>query len=193
MKAHDRATALYRDTFQHSPEGVWSAPGRVNLIGEHTDYNDGFVLPIALESRTAVAVGLRPDRRIVAHSESEGVVAEAALGDLDAAVMSGWAGYVLGLVWALEKHGIDVASMPGLSLAVASDVPTGAGLSSSAALECAVAMALNDVWNLGWNKQALAALGQQAENEVVGANTGIMDQSVSMFGAEGHAVFLDCR
>ena len=193
MKAQDRATALFDETFQASPEGVWSAPGRVNLIGEHTDYNDGFVLPIALESRTAVAAGVRLDHRIVAHSESEATVAEANLGDLDAAAMSGWAGYVLGLVWALKKNGIDVASLPGLSLAIASDVPTGAGLSSSAALECAVAMALNDVWNLGWDKQALAALGQQAENEVVGANTGIMDQSVSMFGAEGHAVFLDCR
>ena len=188
-----RATELLTKKFGVDSTAVFSAPGRVNLIGEHTDYNDGFVLPIAIAQRTVVATALRDDALVVASSEGRDDVVTADLTSLNPAAMAGWAGYVLGVVWALGKQGIDLGSMPGVSLAIASDVPAGAGLSSSAAVECSVAVALNDLWNLGLPPHVLASVGQRAENEVVGANTGVMDQMVSMLGAAGNALFLDCR
>ncbi len=180
--------------------GTWSAPGRVNLIGEHTDYNDGFVLPFAIEFRTAVALQTRTDGRIRVTSSFSSDAAEVAVSDLAALFpdrrdeVPEWARYPLGVAWALlEATGVDVASVPGVDLSFSSDVPVGAGLSSSAAIEGATASALNDVWGLGLDRVSLAKVGCRAENEAVGAPTGIMDQMASMLSRADAATFLDCR
>jgi galactokinase len=171
-------------------DGVWSAPGRVNLIGEHTDYNEGFVLPFAIDRRTVVAARrLDEDVVRVASSSEDGVVA-ADPSEVQADSVSGWSAYPLGVAAALVENRGEAS---GVELFVHSDVPTGAGLSSSAALECAVAVALDDIWSLGLERADLARAGRRAENTVVGAPTGIMDQYASMLGAADAAVFLDCR
>jgi galactokinase len=188
-----RAVRLYQQSFATPLGGVWSAPGRVNLIGEHTDYNEGYVLPMAIDYRTYVAAGRSTTPTIEVVSEAMAERVEVAIDAIDPDRISGWSGYVLGVIWAIRESGIDIATKPGLTLAIASDVPLGAGLSSSAALECSVALALNDLWDLGLAGGELAAIGQRAENDVVGANTGMMDQMVSMLATHGHAVFLDCR
>lgn len=179
------------------PEGVWSAPGRVNLIGEHTDYNEGFVLPFAIDRRTRAAVGLRTDRVIRVTSTFDDTPVEFQLTELNAARTAkqivGWSAYPLGVAWALGQHGADLATVSGVDIIIDSTVPVGAGLSSSAAIESAVALALNDLWSLGFSREKLAKVGQLAENEVVGAPTGIMDQSASLLGESDSAVFLDCR
>ncbi len=179
-------------TYGKPPEGVWSAPGRVNLIGEHTDYNEGFVLPFAIQHRTAVAASLSPGHSVRARSTFSSEPAGAALAEIAPGKAAGWGAYVLGVAWALSSAR-PLASLPGVDLFIDSDVPVGAGLSSSAALECAVACALDELWGLGLDRPSLALAGQRAENEVVGAPTGIMDQSASLLGEGGSAVFLDCR
>lgn len=189
----DDAREGFAATFGSEASGVWSAPGRVNLIGEHTDYNEGFVLPFAINRRTVVALGLREDSTIRVASAYADEVAEIPLAQLDPAALGGWSAYPLGVAWALGQHGADLAAVPGVDLYIDSDVPVGAGLSSSAAIESAVALALNDVWRLGFDRRTLARAGQLAENEAVGAPTGIMDQSASLLGEVDSAVFLDCR
>ena len=183
----------YRDVFDSEPEGRWAAPGRVNLIGEHTDYNDGFVLPLAIDRSTTITVGRRSDRLLRVASTFEAGVHEASLDALEPADMQGWSAYVFGIAWALAEKGTDLAGSFGLDVFVESDVPVGAGLSSSAAIECAVAVALTDLWSLDVTRPFLASVGQLAENEAVGAPTGIMDQSASLLGRADSAVFLDCR
>jgi galactokinase len=128
----------------------------------------------------------------VASSHADEVV-ELAIADLSPDHLRGWSAYPLGVAWALGQRGADLAGVPGVNLMIDSTVPIGAGLSSSAAIECAVALALNDVWRLGFDRPALARVGQLAENRAVGAPTGIMDQSASLLGRHDHAVFLDCR
>jgi len=181
----------------HKPDGVWSAPGRVNLIGEHTDYNEGFVLPFAIDRRTQAAVGLRADGVIRVTSTFDDTSIEWQLSELDAARTAGnivgWSAYPLGVAWALGQHGAELTTLPGIDIFLDSTVPVGAGLSSSAAIESSVALALNDLWSLGFSREQLAKVGQLAENDVVGAPTGIMDQSASLLGATDSAVFLDCR
>ncbi|MCL2463462.1 MAG: galactokinase [Micrococcales bacterium] len=208
----DNATALLARLTGDEPEGLWSAPGRVNLIGEHTDYNEGFVLPFAIDRRAVVAVRRRADHVVRVASTFADEPAQVDLGELDALVSAGgppgWAGYPLGVAWALrqhvaaggwphdergDRHGDEPADLCGLDLAIDSDVPVGSGLSSSAAIECAVAMALNELWGLGLTRPELALVGQRAENDVVGAPTGIMDQSASLLGRPDAAVLLDCR
>ncbi|MDK1361715.1 galactokinase [Arthrobacter sp. zg-Y1219] len=190
LSAPELVTA-FTNRFGREPAGVWSAPGRVNLIGEHTDYNDGFVLPFAINRSTSVAAAPRRDRTTQVHSAfNGGSTVSASLDDLQAGSIQGWAAYPLGVLWAFEDHG---ARVPGVDLYLDSDVPVGAGLSSSAALECAVAVMANELSDAGLTGPELAALGQRAENLMVGAPTGIMDQSASLLGEEGHAVFLDCR
>jgi len=201
----DTARALFADLTGRTPEGVWSAPGRVNLIGEHTDYNDGFVLPFAIPHRTVAAVGRRDDRRIRVASTFADEPVEVSLDDLDdlfptptgtAPRVPEWAAYPLGVAWALRQaDGISAsaAAGTGLDIAIASDVPVGAGLSSSAAIEGATASALNDLWDAGLDRIVLARVGRTAENEAVGAPTGIMDQMASMLGEPDAAIFLDCR
>jgi len=171
---------------------VWSAPGRVNLIGEHTDYNEGFVLPFAIANRTAVAAARCDGNRLLARSTFSPDPAEAPLGSIGPGAVHGWGAYVLGVAWALAGTS-SASGTCGAMLFIDSDVPVGAGLSSSAALECAVASALNELWGLGLDRPSLALAGQRAENEVVGAPTGIMDQFAAMLGQRGAAVFLDCR
>ncbi|NYF09739.1 galactokinase [Leifsonia sp. AK011] len=183
----------FEETYGYSPSGIWSAPGRVNLIGEHTDYNLGFVLPFAINRRTIVALGLRDDGILRVASAFADEVAEVEIADLSPERLQGWPAYPLGVAWALAQYGADLAGVPGVDLFIESTVPVGAGLSSSAAIESAVAVALNDVWQLGFDRATLAKVGQLAENKAVGVPTGIMDQSASLLGRGDHAVFLDCR
>jgi len=183
----------FTEIFGRGADGVWSAPGRVNLIGEHTDYNEGFVLPLAINRRTVAALGLRDDRTVRVGSSFADELVEIDLGDLRPEVLSGWSAYPLGVAWALGEFGADLDAVPGFDVLIDSNVPVGAGLSSSAAIESAVAIALNDVWQLGLDRQTLARVGQRSENVVVGAPTGIMDQSASLLGERDSVVFLDCR
>lgn len=189
----DDARAGFEAVFDRAADGLWSAPGRVNLIGEHTDYNEGFVLPFAIDRRTVVALGARDDRRVRVASTFADELAEIDLDQLAPESLGGWSAYPLGVAWALGEFGADLSAVPGVDLFIDSDVPVGAGLSSSAAIESAVALALNDVWRLGLDRRTLARVGQRAENVAVGAPTGIMDQSASLLGRADHAVFLDCR
>jgi len=189
----DDARDGFEAVFGSAPDGLWSAPGRVNLIGEHTDYNEGFVLPFAIDRRTVVALGARDDRRVRVASTFADELAEIDLDQLAPETLGGWSAYPLGVAWALGEFGADLSAVPGVDLFIDSDVPVGAGLSSSAAIESAVALALNDVWRLGLDRRTLARVGQRAENVAVGAPTGIMDQSASLLGQVDHAVFLDCR
>ncbi|MEY4396628.1 MAG: galactokinase [Actinomycetota bacterium] len=174
----------------HAPIGVWAAPGRVNIIGEHTDYNDGFALPMAIDRHTVVAVGQRTDGRVRVGSTLSDEIVELALEDCVPGKVSGWAAYPLGVVWAL---GGSEQGRGGLDIVIDTDVPIGAGLSSSAAIECAVAVAVNDLWELGHTTMDLAKAGQRAENQMVGAPTGLMDQIASMHGKPDSLVFIDCR
>ncbi|HEY8317834.1 MAG TPA: galactokinase [Amnibacterium sp.] len=194
MSGHEPAAALFADRFGGEPDGLWRAPGRVNLIGEHTDYNDGFVLPFAIDRAAHVAVALREDRTVrIASTFEGGDTIETTLDDIADRRFSGWSAYPFGVVWAFGEAGTDLAAVRGFDLAVDSDVPVGAGLSSSAAIEMATAVALNDLWEVGADRAALARIGRRAENVAVGAPTGIMDQAASVFGEADAAVFLDCR
>ncbi|APX00998.1 galactokinase [Arthrobacter sp. QXT-31] len=183
--------ARFSAAFGRQPDGVWQAPGRVNVIGEHTDYNEGFVLPFAIDRTARVAVGVRPDStvRMLSTYGDQGITA-ADTASLEGGTAKGWTKYPLGVIWSLQQRGIDV---PGLDLLLDSDVPLGAGLSSSHAIECAVISALNDLTGAGMGPEDMVLATQRAENDFVGAPTGIMDQSASLRGSKGHAVFLDCR
>ena len=189
------ASRLFEATFGATPQGVWSAPGRVNIVGEHTDYNAGLCLPIALPHRTSAAVSTRPDRLLrIVSTQSEGLV-EVRLDEVGPGHPSGWAAYVTGVVWALEQAGYAVG---GLNIAVDGRVPLGAGLSSSAALECAVAAAASDLFGLGLlesptTRGELVTACVAAENTIAQAPTGGMDQSAALLATPGHALLLDCR
>jgi galactokinase len=187
VEVRDGFAALYGT----EPEGVWSAPGRVNLIGEHTDYNDGFVMPFALPHTATAAVSRRTDGVLRLHSaDVDGGVVELRLDDLRPQSDKRWTAYPAGVVWALREAGHPVT---GADLHLSSTVPDGAGLSSSAAIEVVVALALNDLYELGLKRWQLARLCQRAENVYVGAPTGIMDQTASACCQDGHALFLDTR
>ncbi|MET8767862.1 galactokinase [Streptomyces sp. NPDC004658] len=184
----------FAELYGAEPEGVWAAPGRVNLIGEHTDYNDGFVMPFALPHQAVAAVSRRDDGVLRLHSaDVEGGAARITELRLDALAPGTdreWTAYPAGVVWALREAGHEVT---GADVHLASTVPTGAGLSSSAALEVVIALALNDLYDLGLPRWRLARLCQRAENVYVGAPTGIMDQTASACCEQGHALFLDTR
>ena len=186
-----RCAEWFGECFGAEPGGVWLAPGRVNLIGEHTDYNEGFVLPLALREGIAVAVASRDDGMLAVRTrqdpESEAVIPLDGLAP--GAPMPGWAAYPAGVAWALAKAGHPV---PGASIAIDSSLPAGAGLSSSAALECSVALALTR-GAPGLPRPELAALARRAENDFAGVPCGIMDQSASLLCQAGHALLLDCR
>ncbi|MGC5029980.1 galactokinase [Micromonospora sp. DT229] len=190
-KVADRATAGFHQVYAEPPAGRWAAPGRVNLIGEHTDYNDGFVLPFALPLRTVVAAAPQPGETWRVWSELTGETVDFGAAQVTGAGrVTGWAGYVAAMVWSLREAGHRV---PGARLAIASDVPLGAGLSSSAALEAAVLAALVDLGGLDLPAEARPRLAQRGENQYVGAPTGVMDQSAAIRCRAGHALFLDCR
>lgn len=200
----ERARRLFERTYGHPPAGVWSAPGRVNIIGEHVDYNGGAVLPIALPHRTYVAFRPRTDSTIRAVSRLEAAPWSGSLEQVrphdDGGGINSWAAYVAGVAWALEQAGSPVT---GFDAAVESCVPYGAGLSSSAALECATALAVAETsleTDLGWpgpdpsteaGRLALARACIRAENEIAGANTGGMDQHASLLASAGHALHFD--
>jgi galactokinase len=185
----------FSDAFGSEPSGLWSAPGRVNLIGEHTDYNAGLCLPIALPQRTYAAVRLRADRRLRLRSLQSSDSYDLELDDVRAGKPPGWGGYAAGVLWSLQDAGHRVQ---GLDLVVDGQVPVGAGLSSSAALECAVAAAASDLMGLDLlvddhARSSLAAICVNAENTIAQAPTGGMDQSASLRCEVAHALLLDCR
>ncbi|MFJ4582253.1 galactokinase [Streptomyces echinatus] len=181
----------FAELYGAQPEGVWAAPGRVNLIGEHTDYNDGFVMPFALPHQALAAVSRRTDGVLRLHSaEVEGGITELRLDGLTPQGDENWTAYPAGVVWALREAG---HAITGADVHLSSTVPTGAGLSSSAALEVVIALAMNDLYGLGLPRWKLARLCQRAENVYVGAPTGIMDQTASACCEQGHALFLDTR
>jgi galactokinase len=181
----------FEELYGTAPEGVWAAPGRVNLIGEYTDFNEGFVMPLALPHTAVAAVSRRTDGVLRLHSaDIEGPVVELHVDELAPLTNTSWAAYPAGVVWALREAGHAVT---GADVHLASTVPTGAGLSSSAALEVVTALALNDLYELGLTGPELARLAQRAENDFVGVPCGIMDQTASACCTEGHALHLDCR
>ncbi|KAB5606878.1 galactokinase [Bifidobacterium jacchi] len=192
-----QATALFAKTYGAQPEGVWAAPGRVNLIGEHTDYNAGLCLPIALPHRTFIALSPREDTRVRLVSDvAPDKVAEADLEGLKARGVDGWAAYPTGVAWALREAGFD--KVRGFDAAFVSCVPLGSGLSSSAAMTCSTALALDDVYGLGYGSSdagrvTLINAAIKSENEMAGASTGGLDQNASMRCTAGHAIRLDCR
>ena len=177
----------FQNLFNASPNLVSAAPGRVNLIGEHVDYNQGLVLPFAIDSVTYCALRLRDDEKILLSSKQvESKIYETSLSNLAPKTGPDWTRYILGVIWSLGiKRGVEIL--------IDSEVPQGAGLSSSAALECSVAFALNEALSLGLTRIELAQLTQRAENEFVGVPCGIMDQTISLLGKVGHAILLDCR
>lgn len=190
-------STAFEERFQTRPGGVARAPGRVNLIGEHTDYNDGFVLPMAIEHEVRVAFSARDDRtvRVVALDLDQEATFD--LEELAAAEAgdrhdegNGWMEYPRGVAWAMLEAGIDIG---GMDAVFSGDVPRGAGLSSSAALELAFARAFAAAAGHDWEPKRMAKLCQRAENAWVGVQSGIMDQLVSACGQEGSAVLIDCR
>ncbi|CAL8978139.1 Galactokinase [Tessaracoccus sp. O5.2] len=185
----DALRARYRQITDAEPEGLWFAPGRVNLIGEHTDYNDGFVLPFALERKAVIAGGRRTDDTLVLVSLELDDEVRVPLADL-APDTQGWSSYLAGVAWALRQAGHDVG---GATLVMTSDVPLGAGLSSSAAIECATVAALADLYDLDIAKMDRARLARVAENDYVGAPTGLLDQAASTLCEADAGLFLDCR
>jgi galactokinase len=189
MSAEAAVRSAFADRFGQTPEGVWAAPGRVNLIGEHTDYNDGFVLPLAIDRRVTVAAARRPDDLLRILSLEKGT-AEVPLADIKTGAVQGWAAYVAGAVWSLGQEGVRVG---GLDLVLTSDVPVGSGLSSSAAVECSTLLAARDLYGGPQDRIQLARIAQRAENEVVGVPCGIMDQTASMACIAGHVLLLDTR
>jgi galactokinase len=188
-RSTDRLVEAFRARAGRDPEGVWFAPGRVNLIGEHTDYADGFVLPVAIDRGVLVAAAPREDGRLRCWSLQDPQPADLRLEAIAPGKVEGWAAYPAGVAWALGK------GAQGVDLVVDGDVPAGAGLSSSAALECATALALADLWGSAGRlgPVELAALARRAEVEVVGMPCGVMDQMISMLGQSGQALFLDTR
>lgn len=175
------------NTFGHEAELVAAAPGRVNLIGEHIDYSDGFVLPFAIKDRTLVAARKRDDTMIrIASAQRRNKIVTVDINSVKPGLKGDWERYALGVLWAMGvKEGVD--------LMIDGHVPLGAGLSSSAALECSVATAINHLFDMGFSLEELARLTQKAENQYVGVPCGIMDQSVSLMATKGSALLLDCR
>jgi galactokinase len=187
-KAHE-LLASFKSRFA-AAACVYRAPGRVNLIGEHTDYNDGFVLPAAIGFSCWVAIAPRDDRKLILYSENFDETRQADLDDLGSRGSHHWSDYPLGVAWAAQDAGY---RLRGANLYIAGDVPLGAGLSSSAAIEVSTGFALLSASNHKIDRTKLAVLAQRAENEYVGLRCGIMDQFVSCQGRAGHALMLDCR
>ena len=179
----------FAERFGRPPEGVWAAPARVNLIGEHTDYNDGFVLPLAIDRRVTVAAARRTDDvlRLVSLDKGE---ERLRLAGVRPGAVHGWAAYAAGPLWALARDGVEVG---GLDLVLGSDVPIGSGLSSSAAVECATLLAARDLYGGPDDLARLALIAQRAENDVVGVPCGIMDQMAALACTAAHVLLLDCR
>ena len=190
MESSSNITAVFEQRFGREPMAVYRAPGRVNLIGEHTDYNDGFVMPAAIGFYTQVAIAARDDRELRVYSTNFDESRVLNLDALAGAPSQHWSDYVRGVAAVLQSSGCRLA---GAELIISSDVPIGSGLSSSAALEVSTALALLGVSNATMPLEKIALSCQRAENEFTGARCGIMDQFISCFGKAGHALLLDCR
>jgi galactokinase len=186
----DKVAALFRTTFDSAPTAIASAPGRVNLIGEHTDYNNGFVLPAAINRTTAVAAGPRNDDSLFVYSFNLRSLVKMDMKELRPSKENAWANYPAGVAWFLREAG---AAITGANIAIAGNIPQGAGLSSSAALELGCAQALVSVSGFSLPPIAMAKICRRAENEFAGVSCGIMDQFVSAVGRAHHALFLDCQ
>ena len=188
---NDLLVADFRAAFDgQAPTHIARAPGRVNLIGEHTDYHDGFVLPMAIDRYVAVACAPRDDRRLRAFAAAYQATADVTMEGLEPRGNSHWFDYVAGVVWALREAGYHPR---GIDLAIRGDLPIGAGLSSSAALEVAVARGLCDLSTIAWNPLTMAQVARRAENGFVGVGCGVMDQVTSAAGRANRALLLDCR
>ena len=177
----------FLETFGEEPELTAAAPGRVNLIGEHIDYSEGFVLPFAIKDRTLAAVRKRDDSIVrIASAQRRNKIVTVDIADVQPGLKGEWERYALGVLWSM---GVTT----GVDIIIDGHVPLGAGLSSSAALECSVATAMNHLFDMGFSLEELARLTQKAENQYVGVPCGIMDQSVSLMATQGFALLLDCR
>ena len=177
----------FLETFGEEPELTAAAPGRVNLIGEHIDYSEGFVLPFAIKDRTLAAVRKRDDSIVrIASAQRRNKIVTVDIADVKPGLKGEWERYALGVLWSM---GVTT----GVDIMIDGHVPLGAGLSSSAALECSVATAMNHLFDMGFSLEELARLTQKAENQYVGVPCGIMDQSVSLMATQGFALLLDCR
>ncbi|MAT96363.1 MAG: galactokinase [Anaerolineaceae bacterium] len=189
MSLQEKVTAAFQEQFGTPPPVLVRAPGRVNLIGEHTDYNDGFVLPMAIDREIWLALRPRDDEQVLVHSLDFGETAVFHLNNLQN-TKAGWSEYLKGVAWALQENGYALRGWEGI---LAGNVPKGAGLSSSAALELVTARAFQQVSGFAWDAAQMAKLSQLAENKWVGMNCGIMDQMISAAGQAGHALLIDCR
>jgi galactokinase len=185
-----RVRESFRQLTDRKPDGIWVAPGRVNLIGDHTDHSDGFVLPLAIDRHVVAAVARREDGRIGARSLQETAPARFELGRIGRGEPGGWAGYVAGVAWALGQEGVAIG---GFDMVLDGAVRPGAGLASSAAVECATALALADLFDAKLPRPDLARAARRAEVEIVGVPCGVMDQMASMCCREGFGMFLDTR
>lgn len=189
MDAKEQVVTAFEEQFGSRPRFIVRGPGRVNLIGEHTDYNDGFVMPMAIDRAVWLALRPRTDSLVMLTSLDMGETASFSLDDIQHN-QSTWIEYVKGVAWALQAQGYNLSGWEGV---MAGDVPIGAGLSSSAAVEMAAARAFLAVREQPWEPAAMARVGQQAENQWMGVNSGIMDQMISAAGQAGHALLIDCR
>ena len=188
-----RLTSLlnaFKTFYQGSPDTIICAPGRINLLGEHTDYNDGFVLPVAIDLNVMFAVRSRSDDLVQFYSMNMYEGAHFHLEQMNVRTTPRWAHYIQGVAWALHQAGHAIGGLEGV---IHSTVPIGAGLSSSAALEVAAAWAWNTLYNLNIGRKEIALLSQRAEVEFVGVPCGVMDQFIAALGKRGHALCLDCR
>lgn len=190
--AAQRARDLFVDAYGYEPDGVWSAPGRVNIIGEHVDYQDGLCLPMAISHRCFVAAARTPMNLLRLRSAQSEQVLEIDAHDLSPENVTGWPAYVAGVLWALRPF-ISGSTTQGMDLLIDGQVPLGSGLSSSAALECAAAEAMESLLSLGTTPLERVKAAISAETDFAGASTGGLDQSASVLSREGHALFLDCR
>jgi galactokinase len=189
MTLREQVEQDFRKRFGAAPTVVVRSPGRVNLIGEHTDYNDGFVLPIAIDREVWIALRPRDDRRVVVHSLDYDAPLSFELGPISR-TGTDWTEYVKGVAWALQEAGHRLKGWEGV---MSGEVPRGAGLSSSAAVELAVQRAFATVSGLPWKPSEMALLGQRVENKWIGVNSGIMDQMIVAGGRKNHALLIDCR
>jgi galactokinase len=192
MDLKTRVDQIFKKHFDTPPSHFFRAPGRVNLIGEHTDYNDGFVLPCAIDYDTVIAAAPRADDQVnlIAADFGEQASRFSLAAEISRDGAAPWSNYVRGVAWAMQQRGYDLC---GADMVIAGNVPQGAGLSSSASLEVVVGTAFNQLSALDLDGQTIALIGQQAENDFVGMRCGIMDQFISALGRQDHALLLDCR
>ena len=190
MSLRERVIEEFQRRFGEAPTTVARAPGRVNLIGEHTDYNDGFVMPMAINRAVWIALRPRLDPYVVVYSCDMDEVAEFSVLEMVKGRHSQWAEYIKGVAWSMQEAGLTLKGWDGV---IAGDVPIGAGLSSSAAVEMAAARAFGHTSGIAWQPVEAAKMGQKTENEWIGVNSGIMDQTISAGGVEDNALLIDCR